>query len=153
MTRPTADTRVSATVQMAIKTEVGTAYFADLVPSCLWFDSTVAQQVGRAEFLSQWQQLPDSLERRKDVEMPASLSDLSVLTTQLAAHNVSYIAKRRVQDSLVAYYVARLCSTVLLIEVTVKPGAPLQLIVKSADAAVSCAALAGVQYALCGHCD
>jgi len=128
-------------VQLAIKTELGVAYFTAKLPAHLLFAEN--GRLEKSEFLEKWATIPDDKETTREV-LGRTASDVESTKTRLEKNNVFHIASRVVpQRGDVIYFSLSFKSVSMLVEVTIKDSNT-QLCVKSEKPELSAVALTAV---------
>ena len=112
----------STVVQMAVKNNIDILYFSPEVPlHALFLESG---KLEKQQYLQMWRAIPDSNEKTKDIANVNS-ADLDAIQRKLEAHNVFFIARRKVSEQDVLYLSVRFVNdVVMLVEVTFTPGVP-----------------------------
>jgi len=92
--------KVSNLIQVALKTDLGVAYFQDVIPfSCLFLENGL---VDRDTYLTLFQSIPDDTESSIDAPN-ASAGNANALISRLQAHNIFFVADHQ-GDSFTNYY-------------------------------------------------
>jgi len=132
----------STSIQMAIRTELGIAYFQDTLDAYFLFDDN--GRVEKSAYSGTWRSMPDSKEMKRDV--PSRLyPDITAIAQRLCAHNVFFVAARTVaQRGDVLYFSLLFKGLVMLLEVTIN-GPSCTAIIKSERPDLSAIALSAVQ--------
>jgi len=128
---PLSQGTVTTVVQMAVKNNIDILYFAPEVPLHVLF--TEAGRLEKQQYLQMWRAIPDANERTRDVQLAIPLT-VELLQPKLEVHNLFFIARRRVNEQDVVYLSARLTNdVVILVEMTLVPGAPVVKICSKTD--------------------
>jgi len=129
-------------VQMAIKSDLGVAYFQDTVDAFYLFDDS-----GRLEkkaFLALWSSIPDSNEVKLEVANRL-YSDAAAIQGRLCGANLFYVATRNVKDrGEVIYFSLSFKALSMLGEITLGASNSCVAVIKSQDPTLSQLALNGV---------
>lgn len=119
---PVSQGPASTVVQMAVKNNIDILYFSPEVPLYMLF--LESGKLEKQQYLQMWRAIPDSNEKSKDMAN-INTADLDAIQRKLEAHNVFFIARRKVAEQDVLYLSVRFVNdVVMLVELTFTPGVP-----------------------------
>jgi len=128
-------------VQMAIKTELGVAYFQDTLEAFFLFDDN--GRVEKANYIPVWKSIADAKEIKREIPNRTQ-SDIAAIRARLCAHNIHYVAATNVAaKGTLLYFSFNFKGVVMLLELTVN-GPSTSVIIKSENPALSQIALNSV---------
>eukprot|EP00457_Paulinella_chromatophora_P010229 gb/GEZN01010323.1/.p1 GENE.gb/GEZN01010323.1/~~gb/GEZN01010323.1/.p1 ORF type:complete len:218 (+),score=38.20 gb/GEZN01010323.1/:461-1114(+) len=132
-------------VDMAIKTELGVAMFADTIPARIFFSEN--GKVSAQGFVPDWKALGASAEKTNTLTLAAG-ADLKSLITKLQqpleAERVFHIATRNAKETSYFSYYSLSCRAVsVLLEIALKDGQA-KISTRSSDTNLAAAVLADV---------
>lgn len=130
-------------VQMAIKTDLGVAYFQDALPAYLMFDASGRMEP--KEFLSMWRSIPGSNEATVSVPNRTANSPDDI-KTRMEAQHVFHVATRKEVAGRgdVIYFSLNFKALPMLVEIAVN-GSETTVCIKSEDQEISQVVLGSVK--------
>jgi len=131
-------------MQMAIKTDLGIAYFSDSLEAYDLFDDN--GRLDKKQFLELWKSIDETHEITR--ELPTNCSSVDMLKQKLAAHNMFFVAQRSVTNKgEVVYFSFQFKGIFSLLEITLHTpatSAKCTVVAKSSNTTFSNLALASL---------
>jgi len=126
---------------MAIKTELGVAYFQDTLEAFFLFDDN--GRVEKQNYIPVWKSIGDTKEIKRDIPNRTQ-SDIAAIRARLCAHNIFYVAATNVPaKGTLLYFSFSFKGVTMLLELTVN-GPSTSVIIKSENQPLSQIALNSV---------